>query len=132
MKAIDRTLALPFAEAAARVRAALATEGFGVLSEIDVAATFKAKLDLERPALTILGACNPAFAHRGLSADPSLALVLPCNVVLEDVGEGRTRVSIADPRAMFALGDPARTAADLALADEVAAALARVADRFGA
>ncbi len=132
MKAIDRTLALPFAEAAARVRAALATEGFGVLSEIDVAATFRAKLDLERPALTILGACNPAFAHRGLSADPSLALVLPCNVVLEDVGEGRTRVSIADPRAMFALGDPARTAADLALADEVAAALARVADRFGA
>ena len=132
MNAIDRTLELPFTEAEARVRAALATEGFGVLSEIDVAATFKAKLDLERPALKILGACNPTFAHRGLSADPSLALVLPCNVVLEDAGEGRTRVSIADPRAMFALGDPARTSADLALADEVSAALTRVSDRLGA
>ena len=132
MNAIEVTLSLPFGEAEAGVRQALSSEGFGVLSEIDVAATFKAKLDVERPALKILGACNPVFAHRGLTADPSLALVLPCNVVLEDLGDGRTRVALADPRAMFALGDPARTSADLALADEVAAALARVAERLGA
>ncbi|HQU25499.1 MAG TPA: DUF302 domain-containing protein [Acidimicrobiales bacterium] len=132
MDAIEVTLTQPFAEAEAEVRRALATEGFGVLSEIDVAATFKSKLDLERPALKILGACNPVFAHRGLSADPSLALVLPCNVALEDVGEGRTRVALADPRAMFALGDPDRTSQDLALADDVYAALRRVADRLGA
>lgn len=132
MDAIEVTLALPFAEAEVEVRRALATEGFGVLSEIDVAATFRAKLGIERPALTILGACNPGFAHRGLTADPSLALVLPCNVTLEDAGDGRTRVAIADPRAMFALGDPAHTSADRTLAEEVAAALVRVADRLGA
>ena len=131
MDSIDVTLRRPFAEAEAEVREALATEGFGVLTEIDVAATFKAKLDVERPDLKILGACNPVFAHRGLSADPSLALVLPCNVALEDLGGGRTRVALADPRAMFALGDPERTSLDRALADDVYAALRRVADRLG-
>ncbi len=131
MDALEVTLEHPFDEAEAEVRRALATEGFGVLSEIDVAATFKAKLDVERPGLKILGACNPVFAHRGLTADPSLALVLPCNVALEDVGEGRTRVALADPRAMFALGDPERTSLDRALADEVYAALRRVVDRLG-
>ncbi len=131
MDALEVTLEHPFDEAEAEVRRALATEGFGVLSEIDVAATLKAKLDVERPGLKILGACNPVFAHRGLTADPSLALVLPCNVALEDVGEGRTRVALADPRAMFALGDPERTSLDRALADEVYAALRRVVDRLG-
>lgn len=132
MNAIEVTLELPFAEAAAAVRQALSTEGFGVLSEIDVAATFKAKLGVERRPLTILGACNPTFAYRGLAADPSLALVLPCNVVLEDLGDGRTRVALADPRAMFALADRARSSVDPSLADEVAVALTRVADRLGA
>ncbi len=132
MDAREVTLAAPFAEAEAVVRQALTSEGFGVLSEIDVAATFRAKLGVERRALTILGACNPSFAYRGLSADPSLALVLPCNVVLEDLGDGRTRVALADPRAMFALADPALSSTDPTLADEVAAALTRVTDRLGA
>jgi uncharacterized protein (DUF302 family) len=95
------TVAEPFADAMARVRAALADQGFGVLTEIDVAATMKAKLGEQMEEYVILGACNPALAHRALTLDPAVALVLPCNVVLEDVGEGRTRVAVADPRSML-------------------------------
>lgn len=120
---VDR--ALPDAEAA--VREALAAEGFGVLTEIDVAATLRAKLGVERSALKILGACNPGFAHRALEQDPELALLLPCNVVLEDAGAGRTRVSIADPRAMMAGGSAGP--ALQGLTGEAAAALERVIGR---
>ncbi|HRW39386.1 MAG TPA: DUF302 domain-containing protein, partial [Aquihabitans sp.] len=104
MDAIETTVALPIAEAEAAVREALATNGFGVLTEIDLAATFKAKLDIDRPPLKILGACNPGFANRALALDPSTALVLPCNVVLEAV-DGGTSVKVADPRSM--MPDPA-------------------------
>jgi uncharacterized protein (DUF302 family) len=104
MDAIETTVALPLDEAEARIRAALAEQGFGVLTEIDIAATFKAKLDVDRPALKILGACNPGFAHRALELDPSSALVLPCNVVLETVGAG-TSIRVVDPRAL--MDDPA-------------------------
>lgn len=104
MDALETTLDQPLAEAEAAVRRALSEEGFGILTEIDVAATLQAKLGVRRPALKILGACNPSFAHRALGADPSLALLLPCNVVLEDAGNGRTRVAIADPRALIAAG----------------------------
>ena len=90
----------------AMVRAALGAEGFGVLGEIDVAATLRAKLGVHHEALKILRACNPSFAHRGLQLDPSLALVLPCNVVIEGTGEGRTRVAVADPRARVAGAAP--------------------------
>ena len=86
------------------MRAALAAEGFGVLTEIDVAATFEAKLGVTVPPLKILGACNPVLAHRALELDPTAALVLPCNVVLRAEGT-RTSVSIADPRAL--MDDPA-------------------------
>lgn len=123
---VDR--ALPDAEAA--VREALAAEGFGVLTEIDVAATLRAKLGVERSALKILGACNPGFAHRALEQDPALALLLPCNVVLEDSGPGRTRVSIADPRAM--MGGGSAGAALQGLTGEAAAALERVIGRVNA
>ncbi|MDR3648549.1 MAG: DUF302 domain-containing protein, partial [Acidimicrobiales bacterium] len=86
------------------VGAALAVQGFGVLTEIDVAATFEAKLGVKGPPLKILGACNPTLAHRALELDPRVALMLPCNVVLR--GEGpRTSVSIADPRQL--MDDPA-------------------------
>ena len=109
MEAFEATLPLPLADADRVVRNALANEGFGVLTEIDVAATLKAKLGVERQPLVILGACNPTFANRALEIDPALALVLPCNVVLEAAGGG-TRVRIIDPRAL--VDDP--RAADIA------------------
>lgn len=100
MDAIETTVALSIDETEAKVREALASNGFGVLTEIDIAATFKAKLDLDRPPLKILGACNPGFASRALELDPSSALVLPCNVVLEAV-DGGTSVRVVDPRSMM-------------------------------
>jgi uncharacterized protein (DUF302 family) len=95
---IETTVESSLVETEAAVRAALADEGFGVLTEIDVAATLLAKLGVDRPPLKILGACNPALAHRALELDPSVAMVLPCNVVLEERDRGRTKVTIADPR----------------------------------
>ena len=83
MDAFETTVPLSLTDADRAVRDALASEGFGVLTEIDVAATLKAKLGVVRPPLVILGACNPAFANRALELDPSAALVLPCNVTLE-------------------------------------------------
>lgn len=105
MRAIETTVPLPLEAAETAVRDALAEQGFGVLTEIDVAATLQAKLGVERPPLRILGACNPGFAHRALQIDPSAALVLPCNVVLEPGHGGGTRVRIVDPRQL--MPDPA-------------------------
>jgi len=98
--ALEVTVPLPMADVDRAVREALAAEGFGVLTEIDVAATLKAKIGVERPPLVILGACNPNFAHRALAIDESAALLLPCNVVLEPAGGG-TRVRIVDPRSLL-------------------------------
>jgi uncharacterized protein (DUF302 family) len=121
VRAFETTVDLPVDDADRAVREALGTQGFGVLTEIDVAATLKAKLGLERPALRILGACNPGFASRALERDPSVALLLPCNVVLEDTGAG-TRISVVDPRALI---DDERFAD---LADEAAAMLQAAVD----
>jgi uncharacterized protein (DUF302 family) len=96
MNAIETVVDLTPADAEAAIRAALTEQGFGVLTEIDVAAVFRAKLGVERPFLKILGACNPGFAQRALAIDPSVSLLLPCNVVVEAVGE-RTKVSAIDP-----------------------------------
>lgn len=109
MKAIETTVQLPVAEVEPIVRQALADQGFGVLTEIDVAATLKAKLGVDRSPLKILGACNPSLAHKALERDPSVSLVLPCNVVLEPAGDG-TRVAAADPRELM----PGPEFADLA------------------
>jgi uncharacterized protein (DUF302 family) len=95
--AIEKTVRMSMADAEARVRATLGSVGFGVLTEIDVAATLRAKLGVERTPLKILGACNPAFAHEALTIDPSLSLLLPCNVVLREVEDG-VAVSAIDPR----------------------------------
>ena len=96
MHAIETTTDLSPTDAETAVREALATQGFGVLTEIDVAATLKAKLDVDRPPLKILGACNPALAHQALQIDPSASLVLPCNVVIEATDTG-TKVAAVDP-----------------------------------
>lgn len=103
MRAIETTVALSPADAELAVRDALAAQGFGVLTEIDVAATLKAKLDVDRPPLKILGACNPSLAHRALQIDPSVSLLLPCNVVVEATDRG-TKVSAVDPHEL--MNDP--------------------------
>ncbi len=100
MRAIETTTTLSMAQAEAAVRTALASHGFGVLTEIDVAATLKAKLGVERAPLKILGACNPSFAHRALQFDESVSLLLPCNVVLTATADG-TKISAVDPRALM-------------------------------
>ena len=102
MNAIEITIDTPMPDAEAEVRDALAAQGFGILTEIDVAATLKAKLGVDRPALKILGACNPSFAHQALSIDPAASLLIPCNVVLEPALGGGTRISIVDPRQLMA------------------------------
>ncbi len=106
MNAIETIVQLAPPDAEAAARAALADQGFGVLTEIDVAAVFHTKLGVERPYLKILGACNPSFAQRALQIDPSVSLLLPCNVVVEDVGDG-TKISAVDPLAL--MDDPAFT-----------------------
>jgi uncharacterized protein (DUF302 family) len=125
MRAIETTVPLPLEAADAAVRAALAEHGFGVLTEIDVAATLRAKLGVERPPLKILGACNPGFAHRALELDPTVALVLPCNVVLEPGEAGGTRVRVVDPREL--MPDPAFAEVAGEAADQLSAALASLA-----
>lgn len=99
--AIETTIPLPMDEAEARLRPALADQGFGVLTEIDVAATLKAKLGVDRPPLKILGACNPTLSHTALEIDPSAALLMPCNVVLEPADGGGTAVRAVDPAAIM-------------------------------
>lgn len=125
MKSFATTVARPFDEVERRVRAALREQGFGVLTEIDIAATLHDKLGVDRPPLKILGACNPHFAQRALEIDPSVSLVLPCNVALETTGDGATRVAIVDPRAL--MDDPAFSS----LAGEAAEALRSVVKSLG-
>jgi uncharacterized protein (DUF302 family) len=96
---------LPFDHAVAAVYEALSEQGFGVLTEIDVRATMKAKLGIDIPAQVILGACRPQLAHQAMSAAPSIAALLPCNVVVRDFGDGRTVVETIDPDAMTQLED---------------------------
>ena len=99
------TLDRPYDEAVAAVRTALGDQGFGILTEIDLKATLKAKLDVDVAPQVILGACRPALAYEALSAEPSIAAVLPCNVVVRSVNENATVVEAFDPDAMMGLAD---------------------------
>jgi len=119
------TLDLPFDECVRKVTEALKTEGFGVLSDIDVSATLKAKLGIDTPAYRILGACNPQFAHRALSAEPDIGLLLPCNVIVRAESEGRTTIGFMDPATVLNLVDEP---AVHALGKEVRERLVRVCD----
>ncbi len=102
------TLDRPYEETVRAVRDALETQGFGVLTEIDLRATLKKKLDVDVPPQVILGACRPPLAYEALQVDPSIATVLPCNVVVRAIDDSSTVVEAFDPRAMVGLsGDGA-------------------------
>jgi uncharacterized protein (DUF302 family) len=119
---IRRTLDIGFDEALARVPEALKAEGFGVLTEIDVQATLKKKLDVDFRRYRILGACNPPFAHRALQHSLDVGMLMPCNVVVYETDDGKTVVSAVDPmQTMAAQGD----AAIQPLAEEVRRKLQR-------
>ncbi len=105
MYGFNVTLKTTFAEAIDRAKDALATEGFGVLSEIDVAGTLKKKLDLDRRPYHILGACNPKLASQALDHDPDIGLLLPCNVVVREEENGEITVGFMDPVAVLGLVD---------------------------
>jgi uncharacterized protein (DUF302 family) len=116
-------LDLPVADVEARLREALLAEQFGIVSDVDVQAIFKAKMGKDIPAYRILGACNPGLADRVLSAEPNAGALLPCNVVVRDAGGGRTVVSVMDPVAVLGLSS---SPAAHAVAAEARARLGRV------
>ena len=101
--ALSTTVDRPFDDTVEAVRAALQDQGFGVLTEIDLKATLKAKLDVDIEPQVILGACRPPLAHAALQAEPSIGLLLPCNVVVRSAGTDRTVVEALDPDTMVEL-----------------------------
>jgi uncharacterized protein (DUF302 family) len=121
----SKTVDMPFERAIARVTEELQKEGFGVLTEIDVKATMKKKLDVDFRDYVILGACNPPFAHRALEAEDKIGTMLPCSVIVQDCGEGRVEVAAVNPvSSMQAIQNPALE--DIAV--EVQARIKKVVD----
>ena len=118
----------PFAEAVAATREALAGQGFGVLTTIDMAVTLKTKLDVDLPPQVILGACNPPLAYRALQVEESIGLLLPCNVVVRALDDGRTMVQTLDPQVMVSVTGNQALAE---VADDAAARLREVLATLG-
>ena len=106
-----KVVSLRFDEAIERVTAELQKEGFSVLTEIDVAGTLRKKLDHDMPPYRILGACNPSLAKRAVTAEPSIGLLLPCNVVVRQDPAGAVHVELMDPGMMSQMTDDAQIAA---------------------
>ncbi|MFO8154193.1 DUF302 domain-containing protein [Thioalkalivibrio sp.] len=127
MYGFNVTLKTTVPEAIARVTEALSAEGFGVLTEIDVAGTLKKKLDVERRPYHILGACNPQLANQALQADPDIGLLLPCNVVVREEEDGTVNVGFMDPVAVMGLVDKEGVET---LANDVRSRLERVRDQL--
>lgn len=115
----SKTLDLPFDEAIEKTTEALKEEGFGVLTEIDIKATLKEKLDVDFKKYQILGACNPPLAHKALSSEEHIGLMLPCNVIVQEQDDGKVEVAAVDPVASMQavendeLGDVAKKVRDL-------------------
>ena len=108
---LSTTLSLPYEQAVERVVAALKDEGFGILTEIDVQATLKKKLDVDFRRYVILGACNPPLAHQALCTDLQIGLLLPCNAIVYETDDGGSAVSIIDPMSMLSMVDSPELAA---------------------
>ena len=124
---LSRTVDAAFDAVVQRVTAALKEEGFGVLTDIDVQATLKAKLGADMPPYRILGACNPSFAHQALQIEDKLGVLLPCNVIVRDAGDGQTEVAAIDPVAsMDRTGNPELAS----IAEEVRVRLRRAVERI--
>ena len=124
-----KTIARSFDDAVADITARLKEQGFGVLTDIDVQATLKSKLNLDMRPYRILGACNPPFAHRAILAEPDIGLLLPCNVLVREEENGTVTVAFMNPEAVLDLvGKPGMK--EIAL--EVKAKLMRVRDSLSA
>ena len=122
-----RMIEASFEDAVSRTREALKAEGFGVISEIDVQKTLKSKIDVDFRPYLILGACNPAMAYEALQVEDKVGTMLPCNVVVQQLAEGRVEVAAIDPVAsMQAIGNPALTEKAAEIAAKLQSVLGRV------